>query len=720
MDWFWRFLCPLSLITCFGCSTTPTGGACTAASSKIDLAAQLDLRDMSGAAAAALYSEDVSSFGAGTTKNYVFVIKNIANATTAKALTIKSVAVTEVGPDDKPVATPAYGCIGPGNVPCSSATWPQVIPSGFDSKCAAASAVNSVPLTIRMIMPPDGQLRHAKVAITFEGDPAWKSAAKVLTFAMTAGVPKLDCAPVVDFGHMVTGDTKVQTFKCLNSGSASAEVTGVDLLTKAMPLELIFAGTNVTPAKAFEGTPQVMIPAGVSLEITATLGPLASDDMQSATMELKSNDQSHPVISVKFVVNSGACMTIDPPSVDFGVAAVGAPATRAVKLVSCGTGPVTITQIVTSSPGFSVDCSTGSCFSGGQCPSDAAPLTMQPLSTPCTFLATYTPSKVGEEASGQIDIASDAGADKHLMLQGKGSMAAAPTPCLTAKLGAVAVASGGVVVPQSVLTLDASCSKATTGHVVSKWKWTIVQKAQGNYTTFQPSPQAKTVTYQPNVAGNYVISLDIADEVGTAGAKTLLFEFSVVPDDMLHVELTWETLADADPTDKNGTDLDLHLAHPNAVSSGQKDHDGNGEPDPWFAKCFDCYVLNKTPEWGDFQDLDDNAHLDLDAQDSHGPENTNIHTPEPDFLYYVGVFNWSGGQWTLSPTTPRVRIYLNKVLAADKSGPAMVADDMWCAARVSWSEKVQQVLPCKGADAKGNLLTPKYPVAMPNNGYGCP
>ena len=712
-----RLLAGLSFLACLGCSTTPTTGACSTANSKIDLAAQLDLRDQSGVPAAAKYAEDVSSFAPGVTKDYIFVVKNIANATTAKALTIKAIALTETGPDDKPVAVAAYSCIGPNNLPCDQAVWPAIIPSGFDKNCKPTGAVESVNIKIRLTVPADSQLHQAKVAITFDGDPSFKNTPKVIAFAMAAGVPKLDCAPQVDFGHMVTGDKNVQVLKCLNSGSAAADVSKIDLLTKGMPLTLTFGGATVTPAQVYEGTPPVSVPAGSSLEITANLGPLTSDDMQSATMELSSNDSSHPLINVKFVVNSGACLTMDPVSYDFGPVAVGQPTTQPVKLTSCGTGPVTITKIASSSPGFAADC-TGSCFVNSQCPTDAAPLVMPSLGTPCTFLATYTPSQVGETAAGQIDIVSDAGADKHLMLQGKGTQAEGSTPCMVVKVvpptgGTFALESGKTVVPQSVLQFDASCSKATAGHVISKWKWTILQQAQGNYTNFMPSPQAKTVTFQPNVAGNYKISLDITDDVGTPGGKTLVFEFSVVPDDMLHVELTWETPADKDLTDNVGTDLDLHVAHPNAASqAGQQDYDKNGEPDPWFAKCYDCFILDRTPEWGDPQDPDDNATLDLDAQDSHGPENINMKTPEADFLYHIGVYNWSGGAWTNSPTTPRIRVYLDKVLALDKTGPVMVSGDMWCAARASWSDKTQQILNCKGAGSDGNVLTHKYPVKV--------
>ena len=722
-------------LLCAACSSSPSTSGCAASSTRIDHAAQLDLRDQSGSAVAAKYAQDISSFSVGMTKNYVFVIKNIANATTAKPLTIKGVSIQETGTGDKAVDSPAYTCLGPGNLPCDKVSWPQIIPVGYDAACAASGAQTSTLLTIRLTNPADGQLRNAKVSIVLEGDPTLLGQPKVLLFSTTAGVPKLDCQTPVDFGHMAIGESKTATLKCLNSGTAAADVSKVELQTKGMPLKLEFGGASVTPASPYAGTPAVSVAAGSSLEIKATLGPLSTDDMQSATMELSSNDLSKPIISTKFIVNSGACLTIDPTELDFGTVGVGLPSSKPIKLVSCGTSAVTISNIGVDSGGsqaFTVDCSAGSCFKDGLCPTAADPLKIEALAAPCTFLAVYTPSKVGDAATGQLNIDSDAGTQKHVALTGKGGQAAAPTPCATVTLNGQAVPDGGTVVPQSVLTFNAACSKAAAGQVVSKYKWAVTKQPAGNYTIFSPSPQAKLATYQPNVTGEYQFSLDIADDVGTAGSKTLIFNLTVISDDKLHVELTWATPGDPDQYDQNlkdakgnvikhnGTDLDLHLAHPDAVSQpGQKDLDGNGEADPWFAVCHDCYVLNKTPEWGDLQDPDDNAHLDLDDQDGWGPENASILTPEPGFLYHIGVFNWDeNGDWGFGPSTPRVRVYINKLLTLDKTGPAMVAYDMWCVGRVS--QDPPQVLPCKNAPSQGNILTHKYPYKLPADGiFGC-
>jgi hypothetical protein len=155
--------------------------------------------------------------------------------------------------------------------------------------------------------------------------------------------------------------------------------------------------------------------------------------------------------------------------------------------------------------------------------------------------------------------------------------------------------------------------------------------------------------------------------------------------------------------------MDLHLAHPEASEQpGQKDFDKNGEPDPWFAPCYDVNVLNSPGIWDDLGDYDDDARLDLDDKDGWGPENINLSLPPAGQVYTVGVYYWD--EHGLGPSTPTVRIYLDgkATAVATKTGPAMVDKDMWCAAKVSWLPSLVQ--PCKGADAQGNLLTKKYPL----------
>jgi hypothetical protein len=90
-----------------------------------------------------------------------------------------------------------------------------------------------------------------------------------------------------------------------------------------------------------------------------------------------------------------------------------------------------------------------------------------------------------------------------------------------------------------------------------------------------------------------------------------------VPDKDLHIQLVWTTPDDPDETDMTGTDLDLHLRHPDANGGWNSD-----------AGQFDCYFANKTPDWGAQLDPADNPTLDIDDTNGAGPENINLAHPE--------------------------------------------------------------------------------------------
>jgi hypothetical protein len=64
----------------------------------------------------------------------------------------------------------------------------------------------------------------------------------------------------------------------------------------------------------------------------------------------------------------------------------------------------------------------------------------------------------------------------------------------------------------------------------------------------------------------------------------------------LHIELMWETPSDTDKCNdgpRAGSDLDIHFAHPSAMT----DYDGNGDGvgEPWFDRPRDAYDRNSTP-----------------------------------------------------------------------------------------------------------------------------
>jgi hypothetical protein len=412
-----------------------------------------------------------------------------------------------------------------------------------------------------------------------------------------------------------------------------------------------------------------------------------------------------------------------------------------VQLHSCGTEPSCITGIALA-PGSSADFKVsfeGQCFAG-KAPTAAAPVCLD-VNEKCSVFVAYTPTHVDPAAKATLVIEGTAG-QRQVQFAATSTAASCVTACFKVKAAepngtVIAVLkSGEAVIPQTMLVLDANCSAAAPPHVAKSFTYTLTQQPQGSYSLFKPSAKivkqagpVATASLAVNITGKYAIRLDVSDENGTPACAPALFNVTVVPDDKLHIELTWDTPGDPDKTDAGdpssgmvdgkyvGSDFDLHFAHPNGLNVVKPAKYQNFQEDPFFVDCWDTFLLNTKPSWGEGTGPDDDPHLDLDDKDGWGPENTNIHVPEPGLLYFIGVHDWADNGF--GPSIPRVRIYLDGLdtPVLDKTGPSMSNQDFWCVQRVAWSPN--QLIACKGADAQGNLLVHKVKFDYSKPEYGC-
>lgn len=713
--------CAAAVLVACGSDGDPAAGACSA-SSNIDRSAALALRDGAGSAAAAQYEFDVSALGAGASKELNFQIANTAAAVAALPLQLKSAQLVEFDSAGKPVQSSQFQCIGPGDKPCDQASWPQVVPAGFDPACAAAGAKTSAAFKVRYLRPAAVSVRTAELSLVFEGDVKQGSTPVVVKFAARLGSPKLSCNPPShDFGKVGLAESASTTVVCANTGKAEAVISQAKMLG-SLPLQAKLGSFVVNAASPLPEGSALVVPAGSTLPINVWFDKLPSEQKMEAILRLATSDPTKPQLDLSFTANAnGPCLSAAPASLDFGEQPPGVQVKKELQLKSCGTDDLQVTGVTlgaAAEQGFGVSLAT-TCFDG-KVPTAQAPLVI-PKGESCSLFVTYTAPQLGAVSAGSLEVDSSAG-KKVVALSGKGAASVAcPKACMSLQLKGGGKISGAVV-PQSEVQLDAGCS-TPANHPITKWKWSVQQPA-GSYSLLAPSDAAKAPTFQPNIAGKYVFTLEVTDEIGTAGCTAATYELLVIPDDKLHVELTWETAADADKTDVGdkdgkladgkyaGSDMDLHLAHPEAIDQpGQPDLDKDGTPEPWNASCYDCFVLNTLPQWGDLSDYDDDATLDRDDKDGWGPENINVTVPEAGLQYYVGVYYWSANGFGKS--TPTVRIYLDgqSTPFMVKTGPLMAQGELWCAGRVSW--KPNAVVSCKNADAQGNLLHKAVPLPSP-------
>ncbi|MBM4342082.1 MAG: choice-of-anchor D domain-containing protein [Deltaproteobacteria bacterium] len=708
-----------------GCGTdAPTSGAC--ANENIDHNAVLRVSDAAGNAAGIAYDIDVVALQPGGAREFSFRIRNDAQAVSGRPLVVKAVALQETDGDGKPVSAPAFACVAHDGKPCAPAGFPAVIPAGFDPKCAPAGALTQVNFSVRYTRPAGSDLRKYKVAITFSGDVKQGDTPWTATFATRLGSPKLDCTPsTTDFGKVGLAQGATATVLCANDGKGAAVLSAATMLG-SLPLQAQLGPYTIAKGADLPAGKTVEIAAGTALEIPVVFKNLASEEKAQAILRLTTNEPGKEKVDLSFVVNTtGPCVKFVPPGpIDFGVVPVGVPQPREVQIQACGTEDLAITDVAVAEgvdQGFAVSFAS-TCFNGKP-PSAAHPVVV-PKGATCSLGVSYTAPQLGASSKGKIAVTSNAGIAA-FALQGKAAATVqCPKACMAVKLATGGSLSGDVL-PQSKLKFDAGCSvPGSSGQPIAKYKWTLQQPA-GSYATFQPSANVKTPQLQPNIAGKYVVTLEIADAFDTPGCGPTSYELNVISDDKLYVELTWDTPADPDKTDETdpatgskpaGSDLDVHLAHADAPDEpGQPDLDKNGEPDPWYAPCLDCSVWNVVGKWGKSDDFDDDAALDRDDKDGWGPEIIAVHVPQPNLPYFVGVYYFSNNGFGKS--TPTIKVYLDGKLHTAKTGPTMDMQDMWCAGVATWSPA--SFKPCKGSDSKGDLWTKKYPL-QPNKNLKCP
>ncbi len=713
--------CAVSLA---GCGTeAPTNTACN--NENIDHNAVLRISDGSGNAAALAYDIDMVAMQPGGVREFGFRIINNAQAVSGRALLVKTVAVQETDADGKPVAAPAFSCLGHDGKPCAPAGFPAVIPVGFDAACAPSGAIALANFTVRYTRPTSSELRKFKVSFTFSGDTKQADTPWTAVFSTRLGSPKLDCTPpYTDFGKVGLAQGATATVLCANDGKGAAVISSATMLG-TLPLQaqlgsyLIAKGSDLPAGKTIE------IPAGTALEIPVEFKNLPSEEKAQAILRLATNEIGKEKVDLSFVVNTtGPCLKFVPAGpLDFGVAPVGVPQPREVLLQACGTEDLSLTNVAVAEgadQGFAVSFNS-TCF-GGKAPSTASPVVV-PKGATCSLGVSYTAPQLGASNKGKVVVTSNAGKGELGVVGKAATTVQCPKACMSVKLANGGSLTGDVL-PQSKLKFDASCSvPGSSGQPVSKYKWSLQQPA-GSYATFLPSPNVKTPQLQPNIAGKYMVTLDIADALDTPGCGPTTYELNVVSDDKLYVELTWDTPADPTKTDETdptpgakavGSDMDVHLAHADAPDEpGQPDLDKNGEPDPWYAPCLDCSVWNVVGKWGKGGDFDDDAALDRDDKDGWGPEIIAVHVPQPALAYFVGVYYFSANAFGKS--TPTIKVYLDGKLHTTKIGPVMDMQDMWCAGVATWSPA--SFKPCKGADSKGDLLSKKYPL-QPNKNLKC-
>lgn len=375
-------------------------------------------------------------------------------------------------------------------------------------------------------------------------------------------------------------------------------------------------------------------------------------------------------------------------------------ATRALSIESCGGAPLTILDAYLkegSSAAFAFDPALLS----------ALPLELPAYDSSLEMLpshiveVSFSPTEEAERSATLVlitddPVLSDDGTPGALEIPitGRGASSACPVACV--------VESEINAEPLDVITLDGGCSTSAAGELVG-YRWSVVARPPGS--TAQPVERFFDAAHPADgglpddesnaqalffvdLAGEYVIELRVEDRLGVGAPSEAcaqpdaVIHINAYPNTDVHIQLVWDTQGDADQTDDEGTDVDLHLLHPS----------GNN----WHVGPLDCFYANADPDWG-VAGEDNNCTLDIDDVNGAGPENINIRAPEDTSAlgnpYKIGVHYYKAspmiGQDQLE-SLATVRVYLNGVFAEEWTHMLTHRDDFWEVAGIIWTPDEQR------------------------------
>ena len=160
-----------------------------------------------------------------------------------------------------------------------------------------------------------------------------------------------------------------------------------------------------------------------------------------------------------------------------------------------------------------------------------------------------------------------------------------------------------------------------------------------------------------------------------------------------------------------GSDLNLHLIHPNAPTDpSAPDGDGDGEPDPYYDPLYDCYWFNPSPDWTRFR-----YGLGRPCT-TRGSTATTRTAPAPRTstsragrsMPATASRSTTGDDHGYGPAWATVRIYSDGRLLWEAAEQRLNPQDLWCVAFVNGTD--WSVEACED-DEGAPVITPDYAPA---------
>ncbi len=694
---------------------------------------------------------------AGTAVDTTLSIQNVKQADLALELKVTGVSISYTKPEGASDNGKPFECLvddGTGTlVDCADADLGSVTPPGADASfCTTGTARKSLDVVVRFKKQDDEIVRRVVLSVFVQNDEEFDGKPYRVTFSTKVGAPKAVVPNLVELGTAKLGEATPKKFNITNAGEAPLLVSKLDITpNNGKPIEVEIGGKTYKGGSVAVFEPPISVDPQKSEPVIVTYtatSPAPYQDVIHVWTNDKGGTKKDGRHSVSVLANQKVpCLKIIPATqVNFGFVPIGTEGSRKVILQSCGDADVRVTGLDLGDDKddiFKLNTADVKGLGGKPVSEDNAivlktneQVTVEVLCSP----EEEKKDKDGKPAAytASIGVADNTiQQDKKIALSCWGTKTNCPTPVIVSQ-------EGEEIIPQQELNLVGAQSFAGPNQKVDKWKWTVLKQPKGSGDhKFWPNAGAPDVKFGAktskdgtdyitvNIAGEYVFQLEVWDDAGNEGCVAAKQTILVIPDQAIHVELLWDTPGDLDKLDSglgNGSDMDLHFAHPSAAASKicktpaemcgvnpckcQDDLDKDGKADPWFHGLYDVFWFNAAPNWGS-QDptVQDNPTLDLDDTDGWGPENLNLKEPENNKVYRVGVHYWDNHDY--GDSTANVRIYILGVLKADMTSTVMSECDFWWVKDIEWPSG--KLLDVSGGTANGKITkgySPKFAKSL--------
>ena len=524
----------------------------------------------------------------------------------------------------------------------------------------------ALTLVASFVPAEDGQVPLGSVR--FVSNDADRPRAEIPIMGAVAR-PEIRVAPgTVDMGRVPVGEHAEARVEVVNVGVG--------------PLKVAAPRVNGSDGFAASMTDERPLAAGQTAIVTVRYAA-RRDGPAVAQLVIESNDANAPVTIVDLVANGASpCVSLHPQSVEFPAVLVGRASTRPLWVESCGGLPLTVSPtLVDGDDAFElVDAR------------DLALPAYDPAGGPvqeALQVRFAAPSEGVHRGTLLLETNDPANPTVEVPILARAVHNACPIPQVGDGMLAVNVL--------DLVRLDGAMSSdpdGPTGRPV-RYHWAILEQPREANVELYESP---AVPNDPNlggppddestphayfwatIVGRYVFELRVTDALGVTAPSDVcdagdpLVVVDAIANGDIHVQLTWDTPGDGDQTDELGTDLDLHVRHPDGV---------------WHARPLDCYFANRNPDWGP-AGLAGDPSLDIDDTNGAGPENTRIESPEsrPE-PYRIGVHyyrdaNFGGGR-SFGFSDATVRVFFGGRLAGEYTRRLDRTGDFWEVTDVFWS-----------------------------------